>query len=261
VIKSVKVLEKLDPTHMVALQLREHKLETGTPYFVFRGPDFTIAILAWKEPLKAMAIRRHQSGLFVVVMVGVGVCACLSAGRVHAQSDDKHPVVILDTSFGPITIELDQEKAPITVENFLKYVDDGFYDGMIFHRVIPGFMIQGGGFDTQMMEKKQGQKGKIKNESTNGLSNERGTIAMARTRDVNSAQNQFFINHRDSKFLDYPQNGGYAVFGKVIDGMDAVDKIANVKTTTARDGRTGDPLENAPAEPVIIKSARRKAKK
>jgi peptidyl-prolyl cis-trans isomerase A (cyclophilin A) len=208
-----------------------------------------------------MAIRRHQSGLFVVVMVGVGVCACLSAGRVHAQSDDKHPVVILDTSFGPITIELDQEKAPITVENFLKYVDDGFYDGMIFHRVIPGFMIQGGGFDTQMMEKKQGQKGKIKNESTNGLSNERGTIAMARTRDVNSAQNQFFINHRDSKFLDYPQNGGYAVFGKVIDGMDVVDKIANVKTTTAREGRTGDPLENAPAEPVIIKSARRKAKK
>ena len=153
VIKSVKVLEKLDPTHMVALQLREHKLETGTPYFVFRGPDFTIAILAWKEPLKAMAIRRHQRGLFVVVMVGVGVCACLSAGRVHAQSDDKHPVVVLDTSFGPITIELDQEKAPITAENFLKYVDDGFYDNLIFHRVIPRFMIQGGGFDAQMQEK------------------------------------------------------------------------------------------------------------
>jgi peptidyl-prolyl cis-trans isomerase A (cyclophilin A) len=261
VIKSVKVLEKLDPTHMVALQLREHKLETGTPYFVFRGPDFTIAILAWKEPLKAMAIRRHQSGLFVVVMVGVGVCACLSAGRVHAQSDDKHPVVILDTSFGPITIELDQEKAPITVENFLKYVDDGFYDGMIFHRVIPRFMIQGGGFDYQMQEKTRGQKGKIKNESSNGLSNVRGTIAMARTGEVNSAQNQFFINHGNNPGLDYPQRGGYAVFGKVIDGMDVVDKIANVKTTVAREGRTGQPFEDVPAEAVIIKSARRKAKK
>jgi peptidyl-prolyl cis-trans isomerase A (cyclophilin A) len=207
-----------------------------------------------------MAVGRHKSGLCLVVMLGVGLCACLSAGQVHAQSGDKHPVVILDTSLGPITIELDQEKAPITVENFLKYVDDGFYDGMIFHRVIPGFMIQGGGFDTQMMEKKQGQKGKIKNESTNGLSNEKGTIAMARTNDVNSAQNQFFINHKDNKGLDYPRNGGYAVFGKVIDGMDVVEKIAKVKTTIAREGRTGQPFEDVPAEAVIIKTARRKSK-
>src|SRR5271156_4987841 len=141
-----------------------------------------------------MAVGRHNSGLFVVVMVGVGLCACLSPGPAHAQSGHKHPAVILDTSYGPITIELDQEKAPITVENFLKYVDDGFYDGLIFHRVMPGFMIQGGGFDTQMMEKVQGQKGKIRNESSNGLPNDKGTIAMARTPDPNSAQNQFFIN-------------------------------------------------------------------
>src|SRR5271163_243996 len=105
-----------------------------------------------------MAVGRKNSGRFLVIMVGVGLCACLSVCPAHAQGSDKHPVVILDTSLGPITIELDHEKAPITVENFLKYVDDGFYDGMIFHRVIPGFMIQGGGFDTQMMEKKQGQK-------------------------------------------------------------------------------------------------------
>jgi peptidyl-prolyl cis-trans isomerase A (cyclophilin A) len=206
-----------------------------------------------------MADGRSKNSLFVAVIVGAGICASLSAGELRAQSDDKHPAVILDTTYGPITIELDREKAPITVENFLKYVDDGFYDGLIFHRVIPGFMIQGGGYDYKMMEKVRGQKGKIKNESTNGLSNERGAIAMARTRDVNSAQNQFFIVHKDSKFLDYPQNGGYAVFGKVIDGMDNVDKIAAVKTTTTRDGRTGEPHENVPAEPVAIKTARRKA--
>jgi peptidyl-prolyl cis-trans isomerase A (cyclophilin A) len=207
-----------------------------------------------------MAFGRKNSGLFVVVMVGVGLCACLLTGPAHAQSSDKNPVVILDTSLGPITIELDHEKAPITVDNFLKYVDDGFYDGLIFHRVIPGFMIQGGGFDTYMMEKKQGQKGKIKNESTNGLSNDKGTIAMARTSDVNSAQNQFFINHKDNPALNYPSNGGYAVFGKVIDGLDVVDKIAKVKTTIKREGRTGQPFEDVPAEAVIIKTARRKAK-
>jgi cyclophilin family peptidyl-prolyl cis-trans isomerase len=195
------------------------------------------------------------------MVIGAGVYMCCSAATALAQSDDKHPVVILDTSYGPITIELDREKAPITVENFMKYVDDGFYDGLIFHRVIPRFMIQGGGFDTQMMEKVQGQKGKIKNESSNGLSNVRGTIAMARTNDVNSAQNQFFINHADNLGLDYPQRGGYAVFGKVVDGMDVVDKIAKVKTTFARDGRTGQPHENVPAEQVIIKTARRKGAK
>jgi peptidyl-prolyl cis-trans isomerase A (cyclophilin A) len=259
VIKSVQVLDKLEPTRSRAT-FRERNPEPVTRGFAYPGRHFTTTFFFRKEPSEAMAVGRKNSGLFVVVMVGVGLCACLSAGAAHAQNGDKHPVVILDTSLGPITIELDQEKAPITVENFLKYVDEGFYDGLIFHRVIPGFMIQGGGFDTQMMEKKQGQKGKIKNESTNGLSNEKGTIAMARTSDVNSAQNQFFINHHDNPGLNYPSNGGYAVFGKVIDGMDVVEKIASVKTTIKREGRTGQPFENVPAETVIIKSARRKAK-
>ncbi len=200
-----------------------------------------------------MGAGRNMNRFAVVIALGLGLLASLSDRAIAAQDDDKHPVVVLDTSFGPITIELDQEKAPITVENFLKYVDDGFYDNLIFHRVIPGFMIQGGGFDANMREKTEGQQGKIKNESGNGLSNLPGTIAMARTADPNSAQNQFFINLADNSRLDNP-GGGYAVFGKVIDGMDVVDKIAKVATTTRgparrRAGRTG-----------VIKTARRKAK-
>lgn len=189
----------------------------------------------------------------VVIALGLGLLASLSDRAIAAQDNDKKPVVVLDTSFGPISIELDQEKAPITVANFLKYVDDGFYDKLIFHRVIPGFMIQGGGFDANMREKSEGQKGKIRNESGNGLSNLPGTIAMARTADPNSAQNQFFINLADNSRLDN-QGGGYAVFGKVIDGMDLVNKIAKVATTTV--GPHGD----VPREPVLIKTARRKAK-
>jgi len=189
----------------------------------------------------------------VAVALAVGLSAGLSARAVSAQSDDKHPVVVLDTSLGPITIELDQERAPITVTNFLKYVDEGFYDNLIFHRVIPRFMIQGGGFDADMREKSEGQKGKIRNESTNGLSNLPGTIAMARTPDPNSAQNQFFINLEDNSRLDHA-GGGYAVFGKVIDGMDTVKKIAKVRTSTQ------GPHEGVPTEPVVIKTARRKAK-
>ena len=158
---------------------------------------------------------------------------------------------------GEITIELDAEKAPITTENFLKYVDDKFFDGLIFHRVIPGFMIQGGGFDEQMKQKQEGLRAPIRNESGNGLTNDRGTIAMARTSDPNSATCQFFINHNDNPSLD--QGAGYAVFGKVIDGMDVVDKIANVRTTTS--GRaTASRWTDVPVEPVIIKSVRRKGK-
>jgi peptidyl-prolyl cis-trans isomerase A (cyclophilin A) len=191
---------------------------------------------------------------FVGLVAGVALCACLPVLTFSAQNDDKHPVVVLDTSFGPISIELDQEKAPITAENFLKYVDAGFYDNLIFHRVIPRFMIQGGGFDESIREKTDGQKGKIKNESGNGLSNVRGTIAMARTNDPNSAQNQFFINTVENKNLDN-FGGGYAVFGKVLDGMDVVDKIAKVRTSTQRG------MGDVPVEPVIIKTARRKVKK
>lgn len=140
--------------------------------------------------------------------------------------------VTLETSKGNITLELDTEKAPVTVENFLNYVNDEFFDGTIFHRVIPGFMIQGGGFMPGMVQK--ATQDQIKNEADNGLSNERGTIAMARTNDPHSATAQFFINLKDNGFLDHTapngQGWGYCVFGKVTEGMDVVDDIATVST-------------------------------
>jgi cyclophilin family peptidyl-prolyl cis-trans isomerase len=159
-------------------------------------------------------------------------------------------VVKLETSMGNIVIELNEQAAPVTVRNFLGYVEAGFYDGTIFHRVIPGFMIQGGGFTPQMMQKKTLDP--IINEAKNGLSNKRGTISMARSNNPNSATAQFFINHRDNDFLDYVDNNqpGYAVFGKVIEGMDVVDAIALVETTT----RNG--MEDVPVKPVVIISAK-----
>ena len=160
--------------------------------------------------------------------------------------------VILETSMGDIHIELDAEKAPATVENFVKYVRDGFYDGTIFHRVIKGFMIQGGGFNDQMIQKMA--QDPIKNEANNGLPNVRGSIAMARTQDPHSATAQFFINHKDNAFLNYSapnvQGWGYCVFGKVTDGMDVVDAIAEVSTTN-RGGHS-----DVPEEPVVINAAR-----
>lgn len=140
------------------------------------------------------------------------------------------PRVILETSMGDIVIELNPDKAPITVANFLHYVDSGFYDNTIFHRVIAGFMIQGGGMTADFTRKPT--EAPIVNESTNGLSNQRGTIAMARTQIADSATSQFFINHVDNSRLDgRPGAPGYAVFGKVVSGMDVVDRIASVKTT------------------------------
>lgn len=157
--------------------------------------------------------------------------------------------VELKTNMGNIIIELDAEKAPITVANFLKYVNSGFYDGVIFHRVIANFMIQGGGFTKDMQRKPTNPP--IKNEADNGLKNLRGTISMARTSIPDSATSQFFINHRDNTNLDYsPGNPGYAVFGKVVEGMETVDKIAAVKT-----GITAG-MRDVPVEPVIIESAR-----
>lgn len=145
---------------------------------------------------------------------------------------EENPKVLLETTEGDILLELFPDKAPETVKNFLRYVDEGFYDNTIFHRVIPGFMIQGGGMDARMKEKATHEP--IKNEADNGLKNERGTIAMARTMDPHSATAQFFINHVDNDMLDHSapnQAGwGYAVFGNVLDGMDVVDKIAKVKT-------------------------------
>ncbi len=163
------------------------------------------------------------------------------------------PVVVMETSKGTIKIELNPERAPVTVKNFLEYVDAKFYDGTIFHRVIPNFMIQGGGFSPDMSEKPT--RGPIKIESDNGLANLRGTIAMARTSNPNSATSQFFINHKTNGVLDKssPRGDGfgYAVFGKVIEGLDVLDAIAAVPTGMAKGH--GD----VPREAVIIKSVRR----
>ena len=160
-------------------------------------------------------------------------------------------LIILHTNFGDIKLELYPTKAPETVKNFVEYVESGHYDGTIFHRVIDGFMIQGGGFDKDM--KQQPTRSPIKNEANNGLKNEKGTIAMARTQDPHSATTQFFINVADNDFLNHKaetmQGWGYAVFGKVADGMDVIEKITKVKTTNH------GPHENVPAEPVIIESA------
>jgi len=168
-----------------------------------------------------------------------------------AEEQKENPVVVIKTSKGDITVELFEKEAPITVKNFLRYVEDGFYAGTIFHRVIPGFMIQGGGFDADMNQKDT--HAPIKNEAENRLENKRGTLAMARTQVVDSATSQFFINLKDNAFLNHtrptPQGFGYCVFGRVIDGMDVVDQIAGVET-----GRKG-PHENVPVEPVEITEA------
>jgi cyclophilin family peptidyl-prolyl cis-trans isomerase len=161
-----------------------------------------------------------------------------------------NPQVMLETSKGTIVIELDQAKAPVTVSNFLGYVKSGFYDGTVFHRVIPNFMIQGGGFTANMQQKPTREA--IVNESANGLLNKRGTIAMARTPDPNSATAQFFVNLQDNSFLDKAkaQDGyGYCVFGKVVKGMSVVDAIAGVKT-----GTVGG-FQDVPTEAVVIKKA------
>nr|WP_275951037.1 peptidylprolyl isomerase [Desulfuromonas sp. AOP6] len=163
-------------------------------------------------------------------------------------------MVLIETNRGSIKVELASDKAPATVENFLGYVESGFYDGTIFHRVIPGFMIQGGGFDEGLEQK--ATKAPIKNEADNGLLNRRGTIAMARTQVVDSATSQFFINLKDNTFLDHrsklPSAYGYAVFGKVAEGMEVVDAIAAEKTTAA-----GARFQNLPVKTVKILSIRK----
>ncbi len=181
----------------------------------------------------------------------------LSTFQERLRDDPANPVVLIDTTEGPITVELYANLAPITVKNFLGYVDDKFYDGTIFHRVIPTFMIQGGGFEPGMRKEKP-TRDPIPNESYNGLTNDRGTIAMARTPNPNSATAQFFINVADNAGLnkDQAQDGfGYAVFGKVTKGMDTVDKIRRVKTHSVGGH------QDVPVEDVVIKSIRRVEKK
>jgi cyclophilin family peptidyl-prolyl cis-trans isomerase len=168
--------------------------------------------------------------------------------------------VKLETSMGDIVIELDAEAAPVTVKNFLQYVKEGFYDGTVFHRVIKDFMVQGGGFNIDLIQKQT--LSPIVNEASNGLKNVRGSIAMARTKNPNSATSQFFINHKDNAFLNYvagrADREGYTVFGRVVEGMDVVDAIAAVKTTTKMTTNTKgqkSPSPDVPAETVVIKSA------
>ena len=174
-------------------------------------------------------------GIFLIMAVGMLPTISIS------QEDNSHHkgadmvTVIVETTEGNITLELDSAKAPLTVANFIAYAESGHYDGTIFHRVIPGFMIQGGGFDTDMKQKSTNPA--IAIEADNGLKNLNGTVAMARTNDPNSATSQFFINLKDNGFLDHtsptPQGWGYAVFGKVTEGMDTVSSIEQVKTTTS----------------------------
>lgn len=163
--------------------------------------------------------------------------------------------VVIETDLGAIEIELFDEKAPKSVENFLKYVDDKHYEGTVFHRVIPGFMAQGGGYDGEMEKKPVREP--VENEADNGIKNERGTVAMARTSEPHSATAQFFVNVKDNVFLDHTGKNstgwGYAVFGKVTEGMDVVDKIVAVKT-----GPKGPFAKDAPVDNIVIKSARRK---
>jgi len=162
--------------------------------------------------------------------------------------------VVLETNFGTIKLELEDARAPNTVKNFLEYVDAGHYDGTVFHRVIDGFMVQGGGFDTAF--EKRPVRDPIQNEADNGLKNLRGTVAMARTSDPHSATAQFFVNVKDNAFLDHKAKSGsdwgYTVFGSVSEGMDVVDRIKSLRT-----GAQGPFAKDAPLEPVIIQSARR----
>jgi cyclophilin family peptidyl-prolyl cis-trans isomerase len=191
----------------------------------------------------------------LTVLVGaMAALLALAVGMAGAQTKKVNPVVVLETSKGNIEIELNPDKAPITVGNFLWYVDNKFYDGLIFHRVIAGFMVQGGGFTPEMSQKSG--KPAIENEAGNGLTNDKYTIAMARTNVVNSATSQFFINVADNAFLNHknetPQGFGYCVFGKVVKGMEVVDAIGKVKTGT----KNG--MNDVPVQTVSITKAYRK---
>ena len=191
----------------------------------------------------------------LTVLIGaMAALIALAVGMAGAQTKKVNPVVVLETSKGNIEIELNPDKAPITVSNFLWYVDNKFFDGLIFHRVIAGFMVQGGGFTPEMSQKSG--KPAIENEAGNGLTNDKYTIAMARTNVVNSATSQFFINVADNAFLNHknetPQGFGYCVFGKVVKGTEVVDAIGKVKTGT----KNG--MNDVPVETVSIKTAYRR---
>lgn len=183
----------------------------------------------------------------------MALAAALIAVTARLEAGD-NPAVVIETSMGNITVEVYPDRAPKSVENFLGYVKDGFYEGTVFHRVIRGFMIQGGGLTADLQRKPT--RAPVENEASNGLKNERGTVAMARTADIHSATSQFFINTVNNRALDHKGMGagdyGYCVFGKVMEGMDVVDAIEKVKTGT----KNG--YKDVPVEPVVIKSVRLK---
>lgn len=198
-------------------------------------------------------MKSFISNLIVLTMTVLFISACSAdeppAAPEKPAAEAGKNMVLLDTNQGKIKIRLFPEKAPVTVQNFLAYVDAGFYNDTVFHRVIPDFVIQGGGFSSGMKRKET--RPPIKNEADNGLKNKRATLSMARTNAVNSATSQFFINLKDNDFLDHSDRSfGYAVFAEVIEGMDVVDKIAKVRT-----GST--PMRDCPVEPVIIQTAER----
>ena len=201
-------------------------------------------------------MSKIQITFLIVIVTAVAVIFFLSPSDQNNQTtyypqEDQMSLVTISTSAGDIHLELDAENAPITVANFLQLAKDGYYNGTIFHRIIDGFMVQGGGLDENMAPKPTGTE-PIQNEANNGLKNDRGTLAMARTMDPHSATGQFFINHKDNDFLNHTsetsQGWGYAVFGSVIDGMDIVDQIALSTTSTV--GGYAD----APLEPTVINS-------
>ena len=206
--------------------------------------------------LSAIANFRVFAATICVTVTMTAVTCCQVAAQAPAPAQKKSPEVELDTSAGKIIIALNAEKAPKTVANFLDYVKSGHYNGTIFHRVIPDFMIQGGGLDAAMKEK--ATKPPIVNESDNGLKNVKYSLAMARTNDPNSATSQFFINTKDNAFLNRsPRNPGYAVFGRVVKGLGVVDAISKVQTTTKESGSIpGARMQDVPIKEVTIKSAK-----
>jgi peptidyl-prolyl cis-trans isomerase A (cyclophilin A) len=192
-----------------------------------------------------------RGNLLLIIALCMLAASFAGTGSLSAQEKGGNPMVLVKTSMGSFKIELFEKEAPVTVKNFLNYVDKKFYDGTIFHRVMPGFVIQGGGFDKNMVQKSTLTP--IQNEAKNGLKNLRGTLSMARTNDINSATSQFFVNLKNNAALDHVSDAqyGYAVFGKVVQGMDVIDKIAGVAT-----GNKG-PHQNVPVKPVIIESMTR----
>ena len=196
---------------------------------------------------------KQLAGLVMAITVAVAPATGLTQDNSTSKQGANMVTVTMETNKGVITLELDREKAPDSVENFVTYAKSGHYDGTIFHRVIPGFMIQGGGFDSSMKQKETNPP--IKNEAANGLKNDKGTVAMARTNVPDSATSQFFINVKDNDFLNHtsptPQGWGYAVFGKVTDGMDVVESIENVATAN-KGGQQDVPVSDVIIEKVTV---------